>query len=153
MSAFPHTLHIQLTTNDESIKEKYEVAVATKTTDSGFDLFMPADSIIEAGQTTLVDLGVRCEPQFEGGYYLYPRSSIGKTPLRLANSVGIIDSGYRGRISAWVHNTSATDYIIKKGERFFQLCHPSLMSMTVRVVDDINMNTVRGEGGFGSTGK
>ena len=55
-------------------------------------------------------------------YYLYPRSSISKTPLRLCNSVGIIDAGYRGNIMAFVDNIDE-DYDL--GTRLFQLCDPN----------------------------
>lgn len=84
-------------------------------------------------------------------YYLYPRSSIHKTPLRLSNSVGIIDSGYRGNIIACVDNLSDQEFIINKGERLFQLCHPSLSPMTLNITNDLS-STVRGTAGLGSTG-
>lgn len=134
------------------IDDLYRKNTNKKSTDSGFDLFIPCDTIIPAQQNILVDLKLRCEPEFEGGYYLYPRSSIGKTPLRLANSVGIIDNEYRGTLKVWVHNTSNEDFYIKKGERYFQLCHPSLLPMNVKM-ETVNRETNRGEGGFGSTGK
>lgn len=124
-------------------------------TDSGFDLVCPDDVLIPARATILVDLKVKCEPLFESGYYVYPRSSIGKTPLRMSNSVGIIDQEYRGNIKVWVSNQSSEDFQIKKGDRYFQLCHPTLIPMKVKVVEnenEINTETKRGEGGFGSTG-
>ena len=71
------------------------------------------------------------------GYYLYPRSSISKGKLRLSNSVGIIDYGYRGDIMAAVDNIGDTDYHIEKGERLFQLCSPDLTSIDVAVVDSL----------------
>jgi dUTP pyrophosphatase len=121
--------------------------------DSGFDLYCPTDVIIKPGQKILYDLHIKGKPYFAGGYYLYPRSSFGKTGLRLCNSVGIIDNQYRGTYKAWIENVSSEDVIIKKGERYFQLCHPSLISMNVNLVDEIDSNTFRGTGGFGSTGK
>ena len=143
---------ILISTDNDELREKY-LGRCVSTTDSGFDLLIPEHTTVAAGQTVLVNLRIRCEPLFTGGYYLYPRSSIGKTPLRLANSVGIIDNGYRGHIAAWVHNTSDTPFTLCKGERYFQLCHPSLMPFTVKIVEEVNMNTIRGEGGFGSTGR
>jgi dUTP pyrophosphatase len=137
---------------DEAILSKYEEAVKSKSTDSGFDIFMPYNLILSPGQTLLVNMKVRFEPLFRGGYYLYPRSSLGKTPLRMANSVGIIDNGYRGFIKVWIQNTSEHIYKLKKGERYVQVCHPSLMPMKVTLVEEIDMETERGEGGFGSTG-
>jgi dUTP pyrophosphatase len=132
----------------------YRTAARNYATDSGFDLFCPEDMIVPAGGTVFVNLGVRC--QLEGGarhgYYLYPRSSLSKTPLRLANSVGIIDAGYRGTLKAAVDNRSAEDYPIKKGDRLFQICMPSLEPFAV-VFGLVDRTTERGEGGFGSTGR
>ena len=94
-------------------------------------------------------------PVFESakcGYYLYPRSSLSKTPLRLANSVGIIDSSYRGEIMAAVDNISEKDFEIKQGQRLFQLCSPTLEPINYIITDNLS-ETKRGEGGFGSTGK
>lgn len=94
------------------------------------------------------------------GYYLYPRSSIIKTPLRLANSVGIIDAGYRGEIIAVVDNIDRNKDIMtvirnyaKKTERLFQICAPDLSSFKVELIEneEILGKTERGEGGFGST--
>ena len=91
------------------------------------------------------------------GYYLYARSSTGKTtPLRMANSLGIIDSGYRGNIKVCVDNIYRNDFSIVKGERYFQICPPSLeYPIKVVVVDSVDKlgYTTRGAGGFGSTGK
>jgi dUTP pyrophosphatase len=147
--------HIKLQVEDAELRDEYtrRAAAYATSTDSGFDLIMTEDTTLYAGEIRLIDLGVRCEPGFEGGYYLYPRSSIGKTNLRLANSVGIIDNGYRGTLKVWVHNTDNKPYEIWRGERSFQLCHPSLLPMQVKVVDAVNMDTERGEGGFGSTGR
>ena len=87
------------------------------------------------------------------GYYLYPRSSTGtKTPLRLANSVGIIDAGYRGEIKGIVDNLDkGQDYCIRAGTRLFQLCSPVLGPISFEMANTLS-ETARGEGGFGSTG-
>ena len=73
-------------------------------------------------------------------YYMYPRSSTGtKTPLRLANSVGIIDSGYRGNIIAAFNNINHENdspYEIEKYQRLVQICPPDISHpMYVRLVD------------------
>ena len=85
-------------------------------------------------------------------FMLVPRSSIFRTPLRQANNIGIIDSGYRGRIMVPVDNRSNEDYIIKPKERLFQLVHPSLNPISIELVNEWD-DTKRGSGGFGSTGK
>ncbi len=119
--------------------------------DAGLDLVAPADILVPAHGMATVDFGIRCRRSGAGGYYLYPRSSISKTPLRLANSVGIIDAGYRGNIMAKVDNISDDSYIIKKGDRLFQICMPDLRPFNV-VLGNVAVDTARGAGGFGSTG-
>lgn len=92
-------------------------------------------------------------------FYLYPRSSIAKTPLRLSNSVGIIDSGYRGNLGAFVDNIHRSKdgddlWTVEKHTRLFQICGPNLEPIEVEIVDNENDlgKTSRGSGGFGSTG-
>jgi dUTPase len=106
-------------------------------------------------------------PDLPSGFYLYPRSSISKTRMRLANSVGIIDAGYRGDIIAAVdtiglfgsndiwHVWKETLSPIQKYDRYFQLCAPDLSPFLVHIVDteaELGAPTTRGQGGFGSTG-
>ena len=91
------------------------------------------------------------------GYYLYLRSSTGtKTPLRLANSVGIIDSGYRGNIIAAFDNKNVDNYNVIEGDRLVQICPPNLSyPLIINIVEnEENLGiTNRGDGGFGSTGR
>ena len=157
---------------------------------SGFDLLIPEkqnfvhfsrDSVsiesLEDNKARLVNHQIkaamydpnwcRTPTQTSCAYYLYPRSSIFKTPLMLANSVGIIDSGYRGWIcSALRYLPRAEDesgrshdgvfrYAVEKHTKITQICHPNLVPFLVELVDDeaVLESTSRGEGGFGSTGK
>jgi len=89
---------------------------------------------------------------FNCSYQLVPRSSIWRTPLRQSNNIGIIDAGYRGHIMVPVDNISNDDYVVKRGERLFQIVHPSLEPIKVELVEELS-ETERGSGGFGSTGK
>jgi len=123
--------------------------------DSGLDLFCPETITIHPGETRKINLQIKCEAVLDNenvSYYLYPRSSIIKTPLRLSNSVGIIDSGYRGDIIACVDNIKNVPYEIKQGDRLFQICAGDLRPFGYELVDDLS-NTRRGSGGFGSTGR
>jgi len=139
---------------DAGLISFYQTSGYNYATDSGYDLFIPTTVLLPANSTTLIDLKIRCQLQPHQdnihGYYLYPRSSISKTPLRLANSVGIIDFNYRGSLKVAIDNRSAEPYEIKGGERLFQLCMPDLKPFKV-VLGHVNMKTDRGEGGFGST--
>ena len=157
-----------------------KVADVSSYPDSGFDLFIPYDvSSHDFGYTNnrlspvtfRVPLGVKCAMSASAsasaertpvGYYLYPRSSIVKTPFRMANSVGIIDAGYRGEIMGVVDNIDAanndTNTCLEKYmpplSRVFQICAPSLEPFFVRIVEhecELGV-TERGSGGFGSTG-
>ncbi len=121
--------------------------------DSGLDLFFPEEVTIQPGETKLINLGIRCEAFLNDrncSYYLYPRSSISKTPLRMANSVGIIDAGYRGLLMVAVDNRSTEPYTVEVGSRLFQICSPNLTPITFELVNCLS-STDRGEGGFGST--
>lgn len=87
-------------------------------------------------------------------YYLYPRSSISKLNIRLANSVGIIDSGYRGEIMG-IFDILKDTITLEKYSRVLQICSGDLKPFYVNLVDTIEELgiTERGSGGFGSTGK
>jgi dUTP pyrophosphatase len=124
--------------------------------DSGLDLFCPETITINPGETVKINLQIKCEAlsddrQRNVSYYLYPRSSIIKTPLRLSNSVGIIDAGYRGDIIAYVDNIKNKSYTISQGDRLFQICAGNLEPIEFQLVNDLS-NTQRGTSGFGSTG-
>jgi dUTP pyrophosphatase len=118
---------------------------------SGFDLYLPADYVFPANSTTMVHFGVAGKTVDGAGYWLLPRSSISKTPLRFANSVGLIDPSYRGGLIVAFWNTSSTEYSVPRGTRLAQISLGSLMPFRVSWVDKLN-STSRGSGGFGSTG-
>ena len=124
--------------------------------DAGLDLYCPGDLTILPHETGKIDFKIQCEGLSDNNgqnvcYYLYPRSSISKTPLRMANCVGIIDAGYRGNIMAVVDNTSDEPYHIQKGQRLFQICDRFLDPIYLNLVEELS-NSERGNGGFGSTG-
>ena len=151
---FLHTLYCENSNTDTS-KQFYS--------DIGFDLYLPEDIVVEAKETKFINLGIRAEyvsidstnTKTFYGYQLYPRSSISKTKLRLANSVGIIDPNYRGYLIAAVDNISDEPQMLKKGERYFQLCFvPLEKPNTVEIIMEEELSTTdRGNCGFGSTGK
>ena len=120
--------------------------------DAGLDLYVLKNEEIAAGETKLIKLGISCEPLDGRAYYLFPRSSISKTPLRMSNSIGLIDGGYRGEIMASCDNIKDFDYIIEKGQRLFQLVATDSSPIYYKLVDELS-ETTRGTGGFGSTGK
>lgn len=148
-------MELRVQCDNDEIKSMYENHAHFHDGDSGLDLYFPTEVLIPAKSFgTLVSLGIKCEGLKHGSnisYYLYPRSSISKTPLRMSNSVGIIDAGYRGNLMVALDNHSDQEYTIEKGVRLFQICCPILSSINMKIVDELS-TTSRGEGGFGSTG-
>ena len=141
--------------------------------DAGFDLYVPPTPNDNSGrkyfnsnQVNKLDFKITCSAQmilengktFNSGYYMYPRSSLSKTPLRLANSVGIIDAGYRGHLIGMfdVEKYDNNNFYCKDFDRYLQICAPGLVPIRVVIVDtleELGEKTERGDGGFGSTGR
>ena len=119
--------------------------------DAGLDLYVLENIHYEPGETKAIKLGISCEPENGIAYYLFPRSSISKTPLRMANSIGLIDGGYRGEIMAVCDNIKSKAYTAEKGQRLFQLVAMDSSPIQYELVEELEMTT-RGTGGFGSTG-
>ena len=88
------------------------------------------------------------------GYYgqLHPRSSIFRTGLVLANSVGIIDSGYRGEIQFVFYKPTRTHEIYKVGDRVGQMVILPYQNVVFQEIKELS-RTERGDNGFGSTGR
>ena len=128
--------------------------------DAGFDLYVPSSYDVEPKTKVKVNTLVKTAMYYDSnpcGFYLYPRSSSGsKTPLRLANSVGVIDSGYRGNCIAVFDNNSDDSYNIACGDRLVQICAGNLLHpiypIIVDTVEELGSSS-RGSGGFGSTGR
>lgn len=144
--------------------------------DAGFDVFLPKNN--DTGGTRFfknkinkVDFKVKCcakiftnnTASYYSPFYTYARSSISKTPLRLANNQGIIDAGYRGPLIGMfdclynvpVSEHLACDYYTDEYSRLIQICAPGLIPIYVKIVnsfEELGPTTSRGEGGFGSTG-
>lgn len=107
---------------------------------------------IHAGETVKVGTGIAVE--IPEGYFgaVFARSGLAtKQGLRPANCVGVIDSDYRGEIIVAVHNDSNTDRTVSNGDRIAQLVIMPYLAVNFVEVDDLS-DTVRGDGGFGSTG-
>ena len=158
--------------------------------DAGFDLFAPGNEGDElniwgdelrffgpgwtdTSPVNKLDLKVCCSAKmfndsgknFNTGYYMYPRSSLSKTQLRLANSTGIIDAGYRGHLMGMFdvvnipkneYENKEADYFGRKFDRYLQICAPGLVPIIVQIVnsmEELGEETVRGADGFGSTGR
>lgn len=167
---------------------KYKKKVGTKTpkyateSSSCFDLYASEDAIIRPNETVVVGTGLMLEPPEGYGVMVYPRSGISsKTPLRFANSVGVIDNDYRGEIKILLENAKSKDpklrvvpaymtvdgevihndhkygflpegtVVVKKGDRIAQAMAVKIEQVQLTQVKKLS-ETERGEGGLGSTG-
>jgi dUTP pyrophosphatase len=170
---FPRFLHLKMYIEDEELKASYFSSAQKHNNnmmnnpfpDAGFDLFTPETMVANGLVTTKINFGVKCSAYMvdntfargtlPSGFYMYPRSSTGsKTPLRLTNSVGIIDSGYRGNLMSFFDNVRTVDYTIQKMDKLVQICAPNLLPIIIDIVNlesELGDMTIRGDGGFGST--
>ena len=81
-----------------------------------------------------------------------PRYPPSIKPIELANSIGLIDGGYRGELMAMCDNIKSEPYTAEKGQRLFQIVACDCSSITYELVNELS-DTTWGSGGFGSTGK
>ena len=122
---------------------------------AGADLYACLDEkeIIKPGDTKFINTGVTIEiPEGLVGL-LFARSGLAcKQGLAPANKVGVIDSDYRGEIIVAIYNQSQEIREINNGDRIAQISFIPYVKGDFIVVDELN-STIRGTGGFGSTGK
>ena len=120
---------------------------------AGADLYCCSEGVeIEAGKTVLIHTGVAIE--LPEGYvgFVYARSGLAsKRGLAPANKVGVIDCDYRGEIMVALHNHGTETQKVEQGERIAQLVIAPYFTADFNEVDELS-ETVRGAGGFGSTG-
>ncbi len=123
---------------------------ATKNGDVGLDIPMLHPVIVPPNAISFkINLGFKARPSH--GYMLFPRSSISKTGIRLANSVGVIDKNYRGDVMVVVDNIKDEEVVLSEGMCYFQIV--AFDGVLPRYqIDKVDVDTSRGEGGFGSTG-
>jgi len=135
--------------------DKHNKSLSDPFANSGFDLFIPREICFDSEETVFIDHEISCEMEYDGkpaAFFLFPRSSISKTPLLMANHTGIIDCGYRGTLITAVRNLSRQPFIVQENTKLFQICHPSLCRIFVEIVYKLSITT-RNNGCFGSTGK
>jgi len=120
--------------------------------DAGLDLVATSKIENTTFQATYgTGLAVEIPKGFVG--LVFPRSSIRNTELQLSNSVGVIDSGYRGEIRATFNKTNGLDSMdYRVGDRIAQLIVIPYPEVEFEEVSELS-DTDRGNGGFGSTGK
>jgi len=140
------------------IKKSKNARIPAKATDgaAGYDLFacLKEKILLRVGEKFLVPTGIiiSLERNFAG--FIFPRSGLGvKYNITLSNSVGVIDSDYRGEILVSLSNLGRENYVISPGDRIAQLViMPVFNDFIFKEVESLD-STERGRGAFGSTGK
>ena len=138
----------------KKLKENAVVPTYGSEYSAGADLYALTENGVEIapGETVLVHTGIAMEiPEGYGGF-IYARSGLAtKKGLAPANKVGVVDADYRGEIMVALHNHSNTPVTVENGERIAQMVIAPFLKAEYEVAEELS-DTVRGVGGFGSTG-
>jgi dUTP pyrophosphatase len=119
---------------------------------SGMDVYARETVAIPGGLTKIVPTGIKVGVPNGYGLFVLPRSGTSlKTAIRVANAPGLVDSDYRGEVGVIVWNSGRETIKIEAGERIAQVTLMPTPKVFIDVVEELS-ETVRGEGGFGSTG-
>ena len=122
---------------------------------SGVDLsaFLDKKMIIKPNSSELIPTGLQVAIPEELEIQIRPRSGLAaKESIGVLNSPGTIDSDYRGELKIILFNHGTKDFVVNNGDRIAQMVLVPILKMEFEEVDSLP-NTVRGQGGFGSTGK
>ena len=122
---------------------------------SGMDLvaFIKNPLIVKPQTSSLVPTGLSVAFSENYEIQVRPRSGLAaKNNISILNTPGTIDSDYRGEIKVIIYNHSNIDFIINNGDRIAQIIFSPVIKMELEETNDLP-STIRGEGGFGSTGK
>lgn len=117
---------------------------------AGYDLYSYENTMIKPNEIKLIDTGISIKVPKATYGRIAPRSSVSKKGILI--NAGVIDRDYRGPVKIMVHNLSNFNYFINKNDRIAQLILEQIKTPQVTLVTNLD-NTIRGENGFGSTGK
>ena len=137
-------------TNKEVTTPKYKTDGS-----SGVDLsaFLEKKVVIKPNSSELIPTGLQVAIPEEYEIQIRPRSGLAaKESIGILNSPGTIDSDYRGELKIILFNHGNKDFIINNGDRIAQMVLVPILKMEFEEVDSLP-DTIRGQGGFGSTGK
>lgn len=152
-----YQLNIKLSEENLELYNYYNIFSNHHNGDSGIDLYNTSECCVNSFKVGTIDFKIMCEminieTNTLTSYYLVPRSSISNTYFQMANSIGIIDAGYRGEIKAKIRNFNPECSEILPVGKYFQIISPDLKPIKVVVVQELT-STTRDSGGFGSTNK
>ncbi|MBO5046348.1 MAG: dUTP diphosphatase [Clostridia bacterium] len=139
----------------KKLNEKAHLPTYGSAYSAGADLYACTDGelVVPAGETVFVHTGIAVELPYGTVGLIYARSGLAcKKDLAPANKVGVIDCDYRGEIMVAIHNHGKEAKSIMDGERVAQLVVAPYYVAEFEETEELS-STVRGEGGFGSTGR
>lgn len=140
----------------KKVKQDAKIPLKVSKGSAGYDLFACIEQpyTLKSHTTFKVPTGIAVSmPRDDMVGLLFSRSSMGTNyNITIPNSVGVIDSDYRGEIFVSLHNFSDNDYTINPMDRIAQIVFLPIFSVDFNLVDSLD-KTQRGEGGFGSSGK
>jgi dUTP pyrophosphatase len=121
--------------------------------DAGLDLFSTEEKIVKAGETALIGTGIQMELPKGTEAQIRPRSGLAlRHSITLLNTPGTIDEGYRGEIKVILINHGKEDFKVEKQMRIAQMVIAPVLQVTLEQTEILS-NSVRDQGGFGSSGK
>ena len=140
---------------DEFRKNNGEIKLPTRASEhsAGYDFYSPVDVVIQPNESAMIWTDIKAHMYYDNALLLIPRSSMGKHPVMIANTVGLIDSDYfgnkdnDGNIGFRLLNMGNTPYEIKEGDRIGQG-----VFIKYGIVKD-DKTTAKRDGGYGSSGK
>jgi len=119
--------------------------------DLGYDIFSDENSMVTPGETRLISTGISVmASNGKYGFIIKDRSSMAMKGL--FSHAGVIDAGYTGEIKVLLHNSTDTTYQVRKFDKIAQMIPTPVIGFEVKDVEQ-HVNTTRGDGGFGSTGR
>lgn len=122
---------------------------------AGADLYAAVETAVTigSGETKMIPTGIALEIPAGFAGLIYARSGLAcKRNLAPANKVGVVDSDYRGEVMVALHNHGKDAQTVEAGERIAQMVIAPYVTANFILSDELD-DTVRGEGGFGSTGR
>ena len=145
-------LKIFVDSSDNELKQKYEEIIYQHHLklhknihhiDAGFDLLTPEPKRFTSMSVNELDYNIICSAQIVGfndsgyntGFYVYPRTSISKSNIRLANNVSMIDAGYRGHLMGMFDVIYVNETNVNKFDKHLQICAPNLIPIIVKLVN------------------
>ena len=140
--------------NIKKLKENATIPTYGSEYAAGADLYACIDEAvtINPGETAFIGTGIAMEIPMGYAGFIYARSGLScKKGLAPANKVGVVDADYRGEITVALYNHAPEARVVEPNERIAQMVVAPFLKVDFQEVDQLS-DTVRGVGGFGSTG-